>query len=368
MKTIYIDQSTMEGAFGLIFKQEEETEVLCTGTQMLTENDAPMVSEFSRLCGVNFFPEAPEVPFYSVPYLELFASDGQGGWFAKTQDTGGGPIYYVAPDHRGHLVAEDCLEWYRAMLSDPDWRRKRLPGNWSRLPEEPEGREKLTEALDLDHFSQPKRQSKPYPLPELFTSRTEAEKKYPIMDFWTVLRSEKTPRFQVHPMMSPQDREGRAIVHYQSWHETYPGLMPESVLAGHTLEQCRKKVNDRRFSNSTNTFVALDRENGDRVAGFGTLSYHARDFVSVPEAGEIVALYVLQEFQGRGIGRDLMEHCLAWLPRPRVALFVLDGNEKAIGFYQHMGFRLTGHEIAQNGLTELEMVLEKGATSAHNAP
>ncbi|MBD5161832.1 MAG: GNAT family N-acetyltransferase [Oscillibacter sp.] len=366
MKTIYIDHGTMEGAFGLIFRQEEEVEVLFTGTQMLTENNISMVSEFSRLCGVNFFLEAPEVPFYSVPYLEVFASDGQNGWFAKTQDTSGGPIYFVAPDRRAHLVAEDCLEWYRAMLSDPDWRRKRLPGNWSRLPEDPEGRKNLTEALNLDHVSQPKRKSKPYPLPELFTSRAEAEKKYPIMDIWNVLRSEKTPRFQVRSMMSPQDREGRAIVHYQSWQETYPGLMPESVLAGHTLEQCRKTANDRRFSNSTNTFVALDREDGDRVVGFGTLSYHARDFVSVPEAGEIVALYVLREYQGLGLGRMLMERCLAGLPRPRAALFVLDGNEKAIGFYEHMGFRLTGHalnyETAGGTLRELEMVLEQETT------
>ena len=247
------------------------------------------------------------------------------------------------------------------MLSDPDWRRKQLPGNWPRLPEDPEGRKKLAEALDLDHASQPERPSKPHPLPDLFASRMEAEKKYPILDFWTVMREEKTPRFQVHPMMSPQDREGRAFVHYQAWQETYPGLMPDGVLAAHTLERCLERANDRRF-NSTNTFVALDRENGDRVVGFGTLYCHARDFVSVTEAGEVGALYVLKDFQGQGIGRDLLEHCLAWLPRPRVALFVLKGNDKAIGFYKRMGFRLTGHEVNQNGLTELEMVLERKPT------
>ena len=60
-----------------------------------------------------------------------------------------------------------------------------------------------------------------------------------------------------------------------------------------------------------------------------------------------------------------MESCLAWLPRPRVALFVLEGNQKAIGFYEHMGFRFTGHtieeRIAGETVTELEMVLEKSA-------
>lgn len=178
----------------------------------------------------------------------------------------------------------------------------------------------------------------------------------------TASRPDGDARFLVRPMNTPQDREGRAFVHYQAWQETYPGLMPESVLAGHTLVQCRKKVNDRR-SNNTNTFVTIDRENGDRVVGFGTLSCYARDFVSVPDAGEIVALYVLQAYQGHGLGRMLMERCLAGLSQPRVALFVLDGNEKAIGFYEHMGFRLTGHvlnhETAGGTLRELEMILER---------
>ena len=163
-------------------------------------------------------------------------------------------------------------------------------------------------------------------------------------------------------MMSPADREGRALVHFAAWREAYTGLMPEAALAAHTLERCREAL---RQSGSRDTFVALDRENGDRVVGFGTLSYFARDFVSVPDAGEIVALYVLEEFQGNGLGRRLMESCLAWLPRPRVALFVLEGNQKAIGFYEHMGFRLTGHtieeRIAGETVTELEMVLEKNA-------
>lgn len=186
----------------------------------------------------------------------------------------------------------------------------------------------------------------------------------------SVSRPDRSARFLVRLMNTPADREGRAFVHYQSWQETYPGLMPENVLAGHTLEQCRKKVNDRRFSNSTNTFVALDREDGGRVVGFGTLSCNARDFVSVPEADEIVALYVLRAYQGLGLGRMLMERCLAEISRPRVALFVLAGNEKAVGFYEHMGFRLTGHalsyETAGGTLRELEMVLERETSAEYS--
>lgn len=167
-------------------------------------------------------------------------------------------------------------------------------------------------------------------------------------------------RFQVHPMLSPADREGRAFVHYTAWKETYTGLMPEGVLAAHTLERCRESAEK---GSPEHNFVVLDRENGNRVAGFAAISFPARDFVSVPEAGEIVALYVLREYQGLDLGRMLVEHCLSRLHRPRAALFVLEGNKKAIGFYEHIGFRLTGHvlhnETRDGMLTELEMVLKR---------
>lgn len=356
---IYIHKpSDGDGPTGVIFTRD--TRAVYTGTGIVTERSEPVVEEVSRLCGIRFFlGEAPEAPFYSVPYLEVFASDGRGGWFASTTESTGGPVYYIAPDRTAHLVTDCYRRLFDLTVPDPDWRQKILPGDWPRLPEDRSGRRKLAELLRLPS-SPPEEPPTPDAPPRLFPSRAEAEKVFPIRDIWTILRREKTPRFQVHPMMSPQDREGRALVHYQAWRETYAGLMPESVLAAHTLEHCRERAGDRR-SNSANTFVALDRENGDQVVGFATLYRRARDFVSVPDAGEIGALYVLREFQGQGIGRDLLVRCLAWLPRPRVALFVLKGNDGAIGFYEHMGFRLTGQEIAQNGLTELEMALEKGA-------
>lgn len=361
-ETIYIDSTAMDGAIGIIFKRE--TKVVYTGLELLTEEDGPFLEEVSRLCGVHFLPggRTPEVPLYGVPCLEVFASDGQGGWFAMANHLREGAVCHIGRDLTVHLAAANRSELINSMVADPDWRRKRLPGGpWPALPEDPGGRKGLAEKLGVP-IPLPENAADPGPLPQVFSSRTEAEREFAIQDVWTVLRQKKEPRFQVHAMMSPADREGRALVHFAAWREAYTGLMPEAALAAHTLERCREAL---RQSGSRDTFVALDRENGDRVVGFGTLSYFARDFVSVPDAGEIVALYVLEEFQGNGLGRRLMESCLAWLPRPRVALFVLEGNQKAIGFYEHMGFRLTGHtieeRIAGETVTELEMVLEKNA-------
>lgn len=357
-ETIYIDHSN--SAIGIIFTRE--TKVVYAGLSVLSENNSGLVSDVSRLCGITFFldGQVPEVPLYAVPYLEVFASDGRGGWFAATSEGGDGPLYHIDRGRSVCLVSDCYREFFSGILSDPDWRQRCLPGGpWPRLPEDPDGRKELAAQLGAS-VPLPREAVDPGPPPRVFASREEAEREFPILDMWTVLRQEKEPRFQIHPMMSPKDREGRAFVHYTAWQETYAGLMPEAILAAHTLERCREAA---RRGDSGNTFVALDRENDDRVVGFATLSHFAREFASVPEAGEIVALYVLREYQGLGLGRQLLERCLAWLPRPRVALFVLEGNEKAVSFYEHMGFRPTGHKITdkQEGgtLVEIEMCLEK---------
>lgn len=356
--TIYIDKNTMPGALGLLFRQN--VQIVYTGLEVQSEKDDPILSEISRLCGLDFFPEGrePEVPLYGVPYLWVFASDGRGGWLTGMKDSKDSPVYHIGPERSVRLVADHFAALLHLMVSDPDWRQKHLPGGpWPRLPEDKAGRRKLSESLCLPC---PASDTSPGAPPTVFSSREEAEKVFPIEDVWTVLRQKKEPRFQVHPMMSPADREGRAFVHYTAWQETYTGLMPESILAAHTLEHCRRIAEK---GDPDHNFVVLDRKKGDRVAGLASISHRARNFVSVPDAREIAALYVLREYQGLGLGKMLMEHCLARLQWPRVALFVLEGNEKAIGFYEHMGFRLTGHvhrEETKSGiLTELEMVLER---------
>ena len=160
--------------------------------------------------------------------------------------------------------------------------------------------------------------------------------------------------------MTPEDYAGRAYVHYQAWQESYTGLMDSRVLAAHTLKHCRAVAEQH----PENTLVLLDRWKDSKVAGFVTYVPQARPFVSVPDASEISALYLLREYQGQGLGRKLLDACLTRLPQPQTALFVLQGNEKAIGFYEHCGFRFTGHqrtdEINGGTVTELEMVLIAG--------
>lgn len=309
---------------GIIFDRPGVTAVY-TGLDVHTEEDCPPLEEAERRCGVKFFRtgQTPDLPLYGVPELYAFAADEQGGYYVSTGlPSDGKPVYYVGPDCLPRFAAPSA----EAFLAGTNLKDESSAG------------------------------SVPF---RVFPSREAAEREFPIQDAWTVLRQNREPRFQVWPMESPRDREGKALVHYTSWLETYTGLMPPEVLERHSLKTCRAIAEKY----PENTFVLLDRAQDDRVAGFACCAHRAREFFSVPEAAEICALYVLREYQGLGLGRLLMEHCLAWLHRPSAALMVLKGNEQAIGFYEHMGFRLTGKErsehISGSEITELEMVLER---------
>ena len=61
--------------------------------------------------------------------------------------------------------------------------------------------------------------------------------------------------------------------------------------------------------------------------------------------GTVFALYVLSEYWGRGVGYALMNEAVARLdPQAGISLWVLDGNERAIRFYERYGFRFDGHQ------------------------
>lgn len=237
-------------------------------------------------------------------------------------------------------------------VEDPDWRCKCLPGSWPRLPEGP--RDRL--AADL-RLPRPEGQlAWPVQPPRVFASREKAEREFPIRDAAELIRQR---RFQVRPMITAQERAGRAFVHYTAWREAYAGILDSRILDNHTMARCQEVAEKY----PENTLVLTDR---DKVVGFARYEPEARDFVTVPDAAEVSALYVLEAYQGQGLGRMLMDACLDRLERPRVALYVLEGNEKAIGFYKHMGFRMTGNRMAveMDGgeMAELEMVLDRPGT------
>jgi len=118
----------------------------------------------------------------------------------------------------------------------------------------------------------------------------------------------------IKKMETDEEIRGKAFVHWQSWHEAYPGMISGDYLDRFTLERAEKMA----FSWKDTLIVAKD---GDRVVGF--VGYGDRG-EEAPDIGEIFALYVLSEYYGTGVGRKLMDAGLEQLKGyPRACLWVL---------------------------------------------
>ncbi len=141
---------------------------------------------------------------------------------------------------------------------------------------------------------------------------------------------------EIKRMETPEEIDGKGFVHYQSWHETYPGLMDAAYLKAHTLEKCI--ANSRRWTD--NTLIAKD---GDRVVGFA--AYGSCRDGDLPDCGEVGALYVLREYHGTDVGYRLMQAAVKELSEyDKIVVWVLDGNDRAIRFYRRFGFEFDGKQ------------------------
>ena len=148
-----------------------------------------------------------------------------------------------------------------------------------------------------------------------------------------------------------------ARVHIISWRETYPGLVPEPMLARLSVSNeaiRRQRMLDRpRTWGSTLAFVA--KRNGS-VVGYGTCNEQRSNILDRRGfTSEVSELYVLRDAQRLGGGSGLMRAmACALLERGHAAmsLWVLEQNKPARRFYESIGGRLIAekrsnfHEVA----------------------
>ena len=158
----------------------------------------------------------------------------------------------------------------------------------------------------------------------------------------------------IKQMESDEEIRGKAYVHWKSWQEAYAGLVDRNYLDKLTLEKCTEMA----FRWPDNLLVA--KEN-DTVVGF--VGYGACREDALPETGEVFAIYVLKEYYGKKVGHALMRAALEKLSEyRRIAVWVLEGNHRAVKFYEKFGFRFDGTKKqiklgTEN--TEIRMVLTK---------
>lgn len=163
----------------------------------------------------------------------------------------------------------------------------------------------------------------------------------------------------------PDDAEGIAKAHTRSWQSAYKGVVPEHFLDGLQWELreafWRKELTAPTLPGS----AVLVAEEGDEVVGFVAVG-PARD-EDVPRSFELYALYVVPEAWATRTGEALLQAALAVVPeKTDLAVWVLEGNPRGRGFYEHEGFVPDGAskvvEIGGQPLVELRYVRAGAAT------
>lgn len=161
----------------------------------------------------------------------------------------------------------------------------------------------------------------------------------------------------VKQMETPEEIEGKSLVHWQTWREAYDDLLPADFQETMTLEKCRF------FSQKypENTLIAMD---GKKVVGFISYGNYRDETI---QAGEIIALYVLKDYYGKGVSKLLMHAAFVALDQfSEIYLWVLKENKRAIAFYQKIGFTFDGQEqILKLGkpVKELRMICSSNKNS-----
>ncbi len=147
-----------------------------------------------------------------------------------------------------------------------------------------------------------------------------------------------------------------AKVHIVSWRETYPGMLPEPMLARMSISdeaiRWQRMLDRPRAWGGTIAFVA---EQAAQLVGYGscgeqrTQPLRGRGFT-----GEIGELYVLRSAQRQGAGSGLLKAMAGALferGHRGMSLWVLEQNAAARLFYERLG----GTPVAEkrSGLIEV---------------
>ena len=129
-------------------------------------------------------------------------------------------------------------------------------------------------------------------------------------------------------------------VYEQSWKYAYQNIIPQQYLDSIPAGRWAKGLENNRDS----CLVAVEE---GRIAG--TSSIRGSRWEKYSDYGEIISIYFLPEYMGKGYGKLLLERAVEELHKrgfQKVLLWVLEENARARRFYDKCGFSPVGEVMA----------------------
>ncbi|MEW4414551.1 GNAT family N-acetyltransferase [Clostridium sp. AN503] len=147
---------------------------------------------------------------------------------------------------------------------------------------------------------------------------------------------------EIRYMISADDRMEISKIYEESWKYAYKGIIPQDNLDSIPKGRWSTNLDNPNWK----TLICID--DGKIV---GTSSFCKSRFKQFPDWGEIISIYLLPNYMGKGYGKTLMKSTLSELKRlgyKNIFLWVLEENIRARHFYEQFGFSPTNDFINDN--------------------
>lgn len=127
-----------------------------------------------------------------------------------------------------------------------------------------------------------------------------------------------------------------ADLHLRTWEETYCDAFPPSAWDESARDQ-RRRMWEAICARPRPTDRFAVAEHAGALIGFAGAG--ASQDADPVRAQQLFFIYLLADAQGSGAGQELLDHVLGDAP---ATLWVLEGNARALRFYERNGFALDG--------------------------
>ena len=153
------------------------------------------------------------------------------------------------------------------------------------------------------------------------------------------------------------DAEAVARVHVHAWRESYRGLVPDDLIAALSVERNTQQWQTIIGAGEASIALVVERvaEEAGRQGTATIVGFGAACDARSPElgtSGEVTAIYLLEAYKRRGIGRRLFTgllQALAARGHRSACLWVLVDNHATRHFYEALGGRAGSQRIATDG-------------------
>lgn len=151
------------------------------------------------------------------------------------------------------------------------------------------------------------------------------------------------------------DAAGIAKVHVDSWRTTYKNILPDDYLEKLSYEQ-RTELWIRNISKEGN-YVFVAEDDGGQIIGFTDGGKGEEN--NIENSGDLTTIYILEEFQGMGIGKKLLQKIFETFEKLQfntIFVEVLEEN-KSKYFYEALGAELFQTEKIRIAGTNLNLLV-----------